>query len=366
MAPLRILVGSYSDSIYTLEFDPAPSEGPGTPTLKLLSTVKVGHHPSWIVAHPSDSSLIFTGLEQAKGEIVVVKYGEDGQGQKVDEATCSSGGADPCTLLATENELLIGNYSSGHLATLPISTEPPYTRGADLWTLHLEGSGPNASRQASSHPHQTIFNPLNTSELLIPDLGADKVWRLTKGLDGHWAIQDPAVQHVAGSGPRHVATYGKSLYTLLELTLGLAVHRYPSLESAQEPLSTLTASPTPDNMSAAEILIPITNSSFTTPYIYTSNRDDPSPEGDTIAIFSLENGEEKPELVAEVRTELKHVRGMVFGGEKDKYLVVGGVGARGGGEGGGVKVYERVDGGKGLKEVAENPSIFDGFKFHRL
>jgi len=109
MTTYKLLVGSYTDSIYTLEFDPTPS--PGSPTLELLSQVEVGHHPSWIEAHPLDRSLIFTGLEQADGQIVVVKYDKDGKGRKMDEATCASGGADPCTLLVTEHELIVGNVS---------------------------------------------------------------------------------------------------------------------------------------------------------------------------------------------------------------------------------------------------------------
>ncbi|KAF8837788.1 3-carboxy-cis,cis-mucoante lactonizing enzyme [Paxillus ammoniavirescens] len=361
MAPHKILVGSYSDSIYTLEFGPAPSEGPGTPTLKLLTQVKVGHHPSWIAAHPYDNSLIFTALEQADGDVVVVKYDKDGKGRKVEEATCPSGGADPCTFLVTENELIIGNYSSGTLATLPISTTPPYTSPAEIWKLSLpfeaEKPGRNKSRQEASHPHQTVFNPLNTAEteLLVPDLGADKVWRLTKGSDGHWAVQG-YVDFEIGGGPRHVAAYGDTLYTLLELTSQLAVHKF---HSVQQPLthlttlSTLKVSPTPSNMFAAEILIPTPNTSFPTPYIYISNRNDPSPEGDTIAIFSPANGEEMPELVTEVRTGLRHVRAMVFGGEHDKWLVVGGAGTGDGSTGVGVKVFERVDGGKGLVQLAE-------------
>ena len=107
-------------------------------------------------------------------------------------------------------------------------------------------------------------------------------------------------------------------------------------------------------MNAAEILIPKPNRSFPTAYIYTSNREDPHPEGDTIAIFSLEKGEGHPELVTEVRTGLRHLRGMVFGGEDDKWLIVGGVGsANKSFEGGGIKIYERVEGGRELRQVAE-------------
>ncbi len=98
-------------------------------------------------------------------------------------------------------------------------------------------------------------------------------------------------------------------------------------------------------MLAAEILLPVPNKSYPTPYLYVSNRNDTSPEGDVIAIYSVADPE-KIELVAEVRSGLKHLRGMLFGGPDEKYLVAGGV------QGGGVKVFERIDGGKGLKEIA--------------
>ncbi len=104
-------------------------------------------------------------------------------------------------------------------------------------------------------------------------------------------------------------------------------------------------------MLAAEILIPQPNALFPTPYLYVSNRNDPSPDGDIISIFDFASDSSKLQLIAEVRTGLNHARGMVFGGENDKYLVVGGV------NGGGVKVFERINGGLGLKEVAKNEGI---------
>lgn len=105
------------------------------------------------------------------------------------------------------------------------------------------------------------------------------------------------------------------------------------------------------NQLAAEILIPPPNESFPIPYLYLSNRNDPSPQGDIISIFSIQNPDTSLDLIAEIRTGLKHLRGMVFGGVNDKYLVAGGV------NGGGVKVFERIDGGKSLRLVATNNSI---------
>lgn len=347
----RIYVGSYTDAVYTLEFHPSPADS-DSPTLSLLGKTQVGSGPSWIARHPSDKSLVFAVLEQENGEIAVIKYGDEAEGVVV--ARARSGGSDPCSLLATEDELLIANYSSGTFATLPISTEPPFVLTPKPWTLSFpfERPGPNKSRQACSHPHQTIFNTVDTTsaekELLIPDLGADKIWRLKKGGDGHWTIYG-YVQCESGGGPRHIATCGKTLYTLLELTSQISVHPFPPIDTCppQKSLSTLqTPPPTPHSMTTAEILLPETNATFPDPYIYVSNRDDPSPEGDTIAIFSLANGETEPELVTEVRTGLKHLRGMYFGGEDSKWLIAGGV------EGGGVKVFERVLGGKDLRVVA--------------
>lgn len=97
----RIYVGSYSDNISTLEFDPE------APSLKIVSSIILGHHPSWVTAHPKDTSLIFTALEQADGRIIAVKFDHDGKGSIVAETP--SGGADPCTLLCLESQILVGN-----------------------------------------------------------------------------------------------------------------------------------------------------------------------------------------------------------------------------------------------------------------
>lgn len=144
------------------------------------------------------------------------------------------------------------------------------------------------------------------------------------------------------------------LFTLLELKNKVVRHRFPALPalpSFVKSASTMSnPPPTPNDMLAGEILIPPTNSSFPIAYLYVSNRNDPSPEGDIISIFAIESPDSL-ELIAEVRTGLNHLRGMAFGGTDDKFLIAGGA------NGGGVKVFERVDGGKSLKLVASNDSV---------
>ncbi|KAI0090803.1 putative isomerase YbhE [Irpex rosettiformis] len=337
----RIYVGSYTNELTALQFDS------GTSSLTILSSVTVGYHPSWLTPLPSDRTVIFTGLEQSDGKIVTVKYDEKGQALLL--GTVPSGGADPCALLADGDELLIGNYSSGILHVIPLKNGGSYLQPSNGTTILLSGTGPNKERQEGPHPHQVLRHP-DRPEILVPDLGTDKVWRLTKDEQGIWT-KAGFVEIKAGGGPRHAAVYNNVLYTVLELSSEVTAHRLPPLPEKPTLITTVpTMSKFPGDpeelgMLCAEILLPKPNTSYPTPYLYASNRNDPSLEGDVIAIFSVADPE-KLELVAEVRSGLKHLRGMLFGGPDDRYLAAGGV------LGGGVKVFERVDGGKGLKEVA--------------
>ncbi|EAU91858.1 hypothetical protein CC1G_04625 [Coprinopsis cinerea okayama7 len=349
MTKYTILVASYTNSIVSLAFDTdKPTE------LTTVSSTDVGHHPSWITAHPEDPNLVVTGLEQSDGKIVTLKYdAATGKGQVVSEVT--SGGRDPCTLLVLpeSKEVLVGNYSSGSVYVAPISTNDPFVASTG-YTVSFTGTGPNQSRQEGSHPHQVIKHP-EYNELFVPDLGADVVRRLKKDpSSGQWK---PAghIGFELGGGPRHVAFYKGDLFTILELSSKVVRHTLPPLPEAPKFVASVPTMsnppPTPNDMLAAEIYIPTPNASFPTAYLYLSNRNDPSPEGDIISIFAIENPEEPLKLIKEVRTGLKHVRGMEFFGDDDRYLVAGG------GRGGGAKIYERVDGGKDLKLLAENPSV---------
>ncbi|KAF8641444.1 hypothetical protein AX16_009957 [Volvariella volvacea WC 439] len=371
----KILVASYTNEISTLSFDPDAQ------TLSRESAVTVGFHPSWIAFYPGDHSVVFTGLEQSGGKVLALKF-DDGIGVDGDKewrsarivAEASSGGDDPCSLYATKDELFVANYSSGTISIHPISPNPPYlltssTVPPTVISLDGVGTGPNKERQERSHPHQVYLAHEGEAdqELLVPDLGADKVFRLKKTADGKWSVSGH-IQYPAGGGPRHVIQHDDDLFTLLELTSVVTRHKLPPLPSSPSPTTALLPSfvtslptlsnppPLPNDMLAAEILIPATGELYPTPYIYVSNRNDPSPEGDIISIFAFSpssstDAEKELELIQEVRTGLKHVRGIVVGGPDDRWLIAGGV------NGGGVKVYERVEQGRGLKLVAEKEDV---------
>ncbi|KAG5651307.1 hypothetical protein H0H81_009132 [Sphagnurus paluster] len=338
-----IFTSSYTTEVSTLTFDPDSS------TIRLLSSLDVGHHPSWITFYPDDHSLIFTGLEQTDGKVLAIKFDDEGKGEVVAEA--SSGGADPCSLLATKTKLFVANYSTGAVSQFAISSGVPYILSPSSTTVQLKGTGPNTSRQEGSHPHQVAIHE-DYGELLVPDLGADVVQRFKVEEDGILSHRGH-IQFALGSGPRHVAFYGDYLYTLLELSSVIVKHQFPPLPGLPKIVKSSptmsTPMPQPNDMLAAEVLIPKPNSTYPVPYLYVSNRNDPSPEGDVISIFAIE--QDSLELVAEVRSGLNHLRGMLFGGPDDRWLIAGGA------NGGGVKVFERIDDGRGLRVVAANPDI---------
>jgi 6-phosphogluconolactonase (cycloisomerase 2 family) len=114
---------------------------------------------------------------------------------------------------------------------VPLSTSPPYFPDDPLCAndaptlLQLEGTGPSTDRQSSSHPHHIVSVP-GRAELLIPDLGADRTWRVVhdrqtataqtgsftdKGNVVGTLILQGKVTYSPGSGPRHVVFHSPSL-----------------------------------------------------------------------------------------------------------------------------------------------------------
>ena len=77
--------------------------------------------------------------------------------------------------------------------------------------LKFSGTGPCSERQETSHPHQVYhFNDKDLQdEILVPDLGADKIWRLAKSSNGEYENAGViSFDGNLGGGPRHVVVYG--------------------------------------------------------------------------------------------------------------------------------------------------------------
>ena len=108
----------------------------------------------------------------------------------------------------------------------PLSSSPPYFLDEPPHAvLQLNGSGPNTARQESSHPHQVVAVP-GRNEILVPDLGADRTWRLAyDGQQGALSLQG-SVTYPPGSGPRHTVFHSPSFSLTTSLHPSAALIAY--------------------------------------------------------------------------------------------------------------------------------------------
>ncbi|KAF9269841.1 putative isomerase YbhE [Marasmius fiardii PR-910] len=353
MVSFTILAGGYDTFVASYLFNPANA------SLTITGRFPTGVNPSWITPHPTNRSVFYAVNELDDGALQSYTTTPNGVVAGPFDTVSSGGGSPAFAVALGSGEVAVMNYNGGNGRIIPTSSSLKFVNdSAPVITFP-----PPEVPGGVSHPHQAVAHG---QELLIPDLGGDKVWRLTNDdKPGNWKIAGNILQPT-GSGPRHVAIKDDRLFTLHELASTLTVQRFPVLQlNATSPLianvSIIPSNPpTGSQWGAAEILIPSPTPVFPKSYIYVSNRNiatDPAaldPRGDTIAIFEHVDVGGKNEglrLVKQVFTGLSQVRGMEIGGS-GKYLIAAGVA----GEGGTV-VFERVDEGKDLKEVARNKDI---------
>lgn len=145
--------------------------------------------------------------------------GRDGKLTRLNRQT--SRGTASCYLDvdATGKSLVVANYSSGSVASLPILANG--SLGEIATFVQHSGSSVNAERQKEPHAHCIVISPDNRF-VLAADLGIDKI--LNYALDSATAQlkPNPAQPFAAlppGSGPRHLVFHnnGKRVYVINEL-----------------------------------------------------------------------------------------------------------------------------------------------------
>ncbi|KAI0821489.1 putative isomerase YbhE [Irpex lacteus] len=338
MVNFTILAGGYSSFVASYLFNSDAS------SLSILNQSPTGPNPSWISLHPTNKSILYSVNENSPGALQSFEIGAQGALIGPIDTINSEGDSPAFTTAISTGQVAIMNYNTGNGLIIPTTSDPlHFSRSANLITFPA----------SVSHPHMAFQHG---SEVFIPDLGADKIWRMVEnGSPGSWKIQGFIAQPT-GSGPRHIVVRGNTLYTLHELSSTLTQQAIPP---APNGTSTIVANlsilppdlPSGSDMHGGEVLLTESSSSFPQPFIYASNRNvgNVDPRGDTIAIFALE-----PELklVAQVYTGIDQIRGMQFGGPENEFLIASGVGGSAG-----TIVFKRTEGGKNLEKVAQNTEI---------
>ncbi|KAG6865815.1 hypothetical protein C0991_011620 [Blastosporella zonata] len=368
MVKFTILAGGFAQFIATYIFDSDAG------SLTLVKQNPTGENPSAV----NEVSPV--------GNLQSFVVGTDGGLNLVD--TISSGGNGPTfTNPLSTGEVTAMNFGSPNSALVATDPKDPlhFLKTSPVVEFPV-GNGP-------SNPHMSLeFN----GEVFVPDLGADKIWRLVRdGAPGNFKVQGQ-IDVAAGSGPRHIAIHDDILFVVSETVSTLtAMYIPPAPNGTALPLianvSTIPQNNLNAQFAAAEILISTPTSQFPNPLIYVSNRNlgpEFDPRGDTIAIFEFKNTTSAPtdrsstnqkrmlrrnrrdiesrasssafSLLAQVPTGLKQIRSMVLGpvtGGGDEFLIAGA------NVDGGVVMLRRVDGGRNLTEVVRNKDIANRTSF---
>jgi len=221
--------------------------------------------------HGDESYATSFSVDRNTGLLTLLNRAETGGHNGVHQAIDASG-----------KFMLVANYGTGNVSVLPVG--PDGTLGGQVQLVALPGlPGPNRIEQASSHPHQIVFDP-SGKFVVVPDKGLDRVFifsfdpatgRLTPTEQGSAAAR-------SGSGPRHAAFHPTLpvLFVLNEIGSSIATYyldaEHGSLRAVQI-LPTLPSDYTGES-TAAEIAV-----SAGGRFVYCSNR-----SHDSIAMFAAD------------------------------------------------------------------------------
>ncbi|NOS71133.1 MAG: lactonase family protein [Verrucomicrobia bacterium] len=270
--------GAKSKGIYLSRFD--SSTGRLTPP-ELAVGAK---NPSFLAVHPTERFLYAVGETDGKGSVLAFSL-DSKSGHLTTLGQQSAGGGGPCHLSvdATGKSLLVANYGSGSVASLPVRVDGSLGEPASV--IQHAGSSVNPRRQAGPHAHAINVSPDNRFAL-VPDLGLDKVlvYRLNSATATLNTNEPPfgSVEH--GAGPRHLAFSpdGRFVYVINEMGSSVTTFNYDPRNGAMFETQNTSTLPKDYEGAAASSCAEIAAHSSGR-FVYASNR-----WHDSIAVFAVD------------------------------------------------------------------------------
>jgi 6-phosphogluconolactonase len=274
---------SPSEGIYHAQFD--------TKTGK-LSTPELAakiSNPSFIAIHPSGKYL-YSVTEEAVGKVNA--FAIDPKNKKLKFLNqASSGGKGPCHISVSKNgkTLLVANYSSGSIASIPIASDGKLKKPVSV--ISHKGSS-LTKRQTGPRAHSINLSP-DQCFVYVADLGIDKImiYRLNPETSELTENNPSSFELKPGAGPRHFTFHpnGKCAYVINELDNNLIILEYNSQTGALSEIQSVYTLPKDfkDKSYTAEVRVH-PNGKF----IYGSNRGH-----DSIVIYKIDPDSGKLTLV---------------------------------------------------------------------
>jgi 6-phosphogluconolactonase len=237
-----VYVGTQQSQISGLALD--TETGKLTP----LGPVAQGLKSTWVTAHPELPILYAVDDDSAKEGSITAYAVNRGTGSlsKINATLTGGRGTTYLRFDAQSNTLLGANFNSGSVSSVAVKADG--SMGPLVSTMVETGSGPT-KRQTSAHAHSAAVDP-SGRYVLVPDLGADRVFIYRFDRATHALSQDGAAPHAfiapPGSGPRHIVfgSSGQYVYLLTELSAQIMVLRWDATQAQLTPVQTLpTSSP---------------------------------------------------------------------------------------------------------------------------
>ncbi|KAL7413148.1 Lactonase, 7-bladed beta-propeller-domain-containing protein [Mrakia frigida] len=248
---ITILLGSYTSSIFTLDFTPPTTVEAGDGKLVRGFSLTAGLNPSWVFLHPTLENIVYAAQENTNGSVIVGRLSEGGKKLEVLGET-STGGSFPAHAVVSKDgsTLLAANYGSGSAIAIPLDSNGLFLNSTVNATS--DGTSPylytfpfvptttplrDVTRQEASHPHQLI-EVGSDREFLVNDLGQDKIWKLKlvgEGASLTWElVVGLELTGDEGGGPRHalVSNDTTNIYVLNELFPVLTHSQIPSFNAS--------------------------------------------------------------------------------------------------------------------------------------
>ena len=256
----------------------------------------------FLAMHPNGRILYSTNRENEGSvtafSIIDNSSNESARLEQLQSIPTGDGGAACVAVDKLGKVLMSAQYGGGSTSTYQLKPN------GDLLALaanikHGKGSGVNAKRQATAHPHWVGTSPENQFQL-VPDLGTDQVFQYQLDTETGDIRLKSKIPVPPGSGPRHMKFHpsGEYAFVLNELTLAISVFRYDQTAGTFQEIQNIETLPLDLKdrhlNTAAEIRVH-PNGKF----VYSSNRGH-----DSISVFGFSPEKNKLELV-----ERESVRG---------------------------------------------------------
>jgi 6-phosphogluconolactonase len=244
--------------------------------------------PSFVAIAPSKKFLYSVSEGDSKEGAVSSFSINEATGKLTLLNSASSKGSGPCHVSVdpTGKVLMVANYGSGHVASIPIKADGSLGEAA---SSYLQGPASNADPSRQKGPHAHSVNTDKAGKFAFAcDLGCDKIfiYKLDAAAGKMTPNDPPFAQVPAGGGPRHFAFHpnGKFAYANNEMKLTVTSFAYDAAKGALKPIETISTLPSgvgvDPKYSTAETAVHPSGK-----FVYVSNRGH-----DTIACFRCDEG----------------------------------------------------------------------------